>query len=202
MKVIKAPEFFLSSPRPYVFLAGSIEMGVAENWQARLERELADEEGTILNPRRDDWDSSWVQSIKNEKFREQVEWELDAMTLADVIAMHFDVSTKSPITLLELGLYAESGNLIVDCGEGFWRRGNVEIVCAKKKIPMVPNIEALIAEVKQRVSCNNCLRGEPLLVRQGCDGPYRVHELATETDKYKRFPLCTSTVTRPKVTGR
>jgi hypothetical protein len=36
-----------------VFLAGSIEMGRAEPWQADVERVLADEEVVILNPRRD-----------------------------------------------------------------------------------------------------------------------------------------------------
>ena len=29
---------------------------------------LKDEEGIILNPRRDDWDSSWTQSINNKEF--------------------------------------------------------------------------------------------------------------------------------------
>jgi hypothetical protein len=152
MKIVKAPQFFLDSPKPWVFLAGSIEMGVAENWQARLERELSSADGTILNPRRDDWDASWVQSITNAKFREQVEWELEALTLADIIALHFDVSTKSPITLLELGLFAESGKLIVDCGDGFWRKGNVEIVCDCYEIPLVNGIDGLVAEVLAKLA--------------------------------------------------
>ena len=60
-----------------VFLAGSIEMGKAENWQDKVERLLANEDIIIYNPRRDDWNSSWVQSKDNPQFREQVEWELD-----------------------------------------------------------------------------------------------------------------------------
>jgi hypothetical protein len=34
----------------------------------------------VLNPRREDWDSSWIQSIDNPQFREQVEWEIYALT--------------------------------------------------------------------------------------------------------------------------
>lgn len=35
-----------------IFLAGSIEMGMAENWQSTLEKELEDYKVIILNPRR------------------------------------------------------------------------------------------------------------------------------------------------------
>ena len=114
-----------------VFLAGSIEMGQAENWQTKVEASLADCEVVIFNPRRDDWDSSWKQSIDDPQFREQVEWELDALERADVIVMYFDPGSKSPISLLELGLFARSGKMVVCCPQGFWRKGNVDIVCAK-----------------------------------------------------------------------
>ena len=44
-----------------LFLAGSIEMGTAEDWQAALTTRLADFPVVILNPRRDDWDATWRQ---------------------------------------------------------------------------------------------------------------------------------------------
>ena len=56
-----------------IFLAGSIEMGIAESWQEKVVQELKNEPVIILNPRRDDWDSSWEQKIDNLQFREQVE---------------------------------------------------------------------------------------------------------------------------------
>ena len=64
---------------PSVFLAGSIDMGSAEDWQAQFERFLSDLDVLILNPRRDEWDASWEQSITNPLFREQVEWELTGL---------------------------------------------------------------------------------------------------------------------------
>lgn len=142
--IIKAPHA-LQYEGKAVFLAGSIEMGRAENWQQKLEHGLKNI--TIFNPRRDDWDSSWVQSITNKKFREQVEWELEAMEKADIIAIYFDKSTKSPITLLELGLFAHTDKLIVCCPEGFWRKGNVDIVCNKYHIKQTNTLEELIIEI-------------------------------------------------------
>lgn len=149
--IIKAPAHF-DDLSPSVFLAGSIEMGAAENWQEHITRLLADTDITILNPRRDDWDSSWVQSIHNPQFRQQVEWELSAMEHADVIVMHFEPNTKSPITLLEFGLFARSGKLIVHCPDGFWRKGNVEVVAARYGVPLVSSIDELARAVILRLT--------------------------------------------------
>lgn len=156
MIVIKAPNTIKPySPHKRIFLAGSIEMGKAENWQEKVTKELSGRIVTVLNPRRDDWDSSWVQSIDNEQFREQVEWELDALELADIIALYFDPLTKSPISLLELGLFARRAKLIVCCPEGFWRKGNVDIVCRYYGIPIVDSQAALIEAIHTRLGGNH-----------------------------------------------
>lgn len=158
MKIVKAPEKFHVGCWPSVFLAGSIEMGKAEDWQTRVTNGLSDLPVTILNPRRDDWDSSWQQKKENAQFREQVEWELSALERANVIAMYFDPSTMSPISLLELGLHADISNpnsrskLIVCCPEGFWRKGNVDIVCELYRIRQVETIEALIAALREELT--------------------------------------------------
>ena len=146
--VIKAPEK-LTNGGTTVFLAGSIEMGKAIDWQTKIENELkeklsGDKVVTLYNPRRDDWDSSWEQKIENDNFREQVEWELNALEKADKIVIYIDPKTTSPITLMELGLHANSNNMCVCCPEGFYRKGNVDIVCNKYDIPMVDDIDGLI----------------------------------------------------------
>lgn len=151
MKVIKAPNSFQEEiiGTKTFFLAGSIEQGKAKNWQQKVERLLADYDFpiTILNPRRDDWDSSWVQSKDNSQFRQQVEWELEAQEKADKIIMYFDPKTKSPISLLELGLFAHSGKMIVICSEGFWRKGNVDIVCERYGVKQVETLEEAIKDI-------------------------------------------------------
>jgi hypothetical protein len=58
--------------------------------------------------------------------------------------MYFDKDTKSPITLLELGLFARGGTIIVCCPEGYWRKGNVDVVCEKYDIVQVDTLDKLI----------------------------------------------------------
>ena len=148
---IRKPPASLSLPEGarVVFLAGSIEMGTAAEWQAELIAALGDRDRdlVVLNPRRDEWDASWRQSIEEPRFRGQVEWELDGLDRADVIAMWLAPETKAPISLLELGLHARSGKLIVGCPDGFWRKGNVEIVCARHGIPLTGDWQSFVAAV-------------------------------------------------------
>lgn len=137
---------------PSIFLAGSIEMGKAENWHARVEQSLADLDVVLLNPRREAWDATWVQSIDNPQFREQVEWELNGLELASLIAVYFSPSTRAPITLLELGLSARRGNVLVCCPEGFWRKGNIEIVCQRYQIPLFETLAELTDALRGRLA--------------------------------------------------
>jgi hypothetical protein len=134
-----------------IFLGGSTEMGKAIDWQKDLIERLRDEPITFLNPRRSDWDSSWTQEITNPQFREQVEWELNGLEVADIIVMVFDPNTKSPISLLELGLHASSEKMVVICPEGFWRKGNVDIVCEKYNIKQVNDIYELVEYIYEKI---------------------------------------------------
>ena len=151
MQVQKPPvPFDVREGQRVVFLAGSIEMGTAIDWQGELTAALADRGGVILNPRRDEWDASWRQSIDEPKFRGQVEWELAGLERADVIAMWFAPETKAPITLLELGLHARGGKLVVGCPNGYWRKGNVEVVCARHGIVLLGAWADFVAAVRDR----------------------------------------------------
>lgn len=150
--VLKPPApITLAAGERSVFLAGSIEMGHAEAWQAEVEAGLADLPVAVLNPRRDEWDASWEQTITNPAFRGQVEWELDGLDRATVVAVYFAPATRAPITLLELGLHARSGRVVVCCPPGYWRRGNVEVVCARYAIPLVAALPELVQAVRVRL---------------------------------------------------
>lgn len=159
IKVIKPPHNIgkdVTDGNWSIFLAGSIEMGKAEDWQTRITNTLKEIvpnklNVTIFNPRRDDWDSSWEQSINNHQFYEQVTWELTALDKADVIIMYFAPGTKSPISLLELGLYAYSKKMLVCCPQGFWRKGNVDIVCEKYGIPLFEDLTDLIEQLTEDI---------------------------------------------------
>lgn len=140
---------------PTIFLAGSIEMGVAENWQEKIEKTFKDEDVTFFNPRRDDWDSSWTHT--GEQFNTQVNWELNALDESDIIFMYFSPGTQSPISLLELGLYAAERKMIVVCPDEFWRKGNVSVVCTRYSIPMFNTIEEGIFALRTAIRKNQRL---------------------------------------------
>lgn len=145
MPVFKSPENIADRDLtlPSVFLAGSIEMDKAEDWQSTCENQLA-KKWNVFNPRRESWDNSWKQEITNPQFNQQVNWELNALEEADLVIMNFLGNTKSPISLLEFGLYARSAKMKVVCEPNFWRKGNVDIVCAKYGIEQFTTLEELI----------------------------------------------------------
>ncbi len=134
-----------------VFLAGSIEMGAAEDWQSSISARLGGLGIVILNPRRDNWDPTWRQTRHDIQFRAQVEWELDGLDRASVVALWFVPESRAPISLLELGLTARRGKVGVGCPDGFWRKGNVEVICERFGIPLLADFDSFVAAVRARI---------------------------------------------------
>lgn len=145
------PPSSLIPARQTIFLAGSIDMGKAPDWQQEVINRIDRPDLLLLNPRRSDWDSSWEQDKSHSLFREQVEWELAGLEQADLIAMYISPTGQAPISLLELGLWARSGKLLVCCPEGYWRKGNVDIVCERYGITQVPDLNALILAIEEKL---------------------------------------------------
>jgi nucleoside 2-deoxyribosyltransferase len=146
--IIKPPVYMpgLHPSTKHIFLAGSIEMGKAIEWQSELCEKISHRQKNvaICNPRRDDWNSSWKQEIGNPEFYDQVTWEINHIEKADLVVFYFDPNTMSPITLLELGLCAGlKKNAVVYCPEPFWRKGNVDIVCELYGFAVVNSMEDL-----------------------------------------------------------
>ena len=125
----------------YVFLAGSIEMGKAEDWQSQAAAYFEQKGYGVFNPRRKDWDNSWKQEFENPQFNQQVNWELDALERCEAILLYLLPETMSPISLLELGLHIGHKDLYVVCPDGFFRKGNVDIVCNRYDVPLFENLE-------------------------------------------------------------
>ena len=134
-----------------VFAAGSIEMGRAVQWQKQMAATLQDLPITLCNPRRGAWDPNVTQSAKDEAFKQQVEWELAALQKADIIIFFFDPNTVSPVTMMELGLWASSGKAIVCCDSRFWRAGNIHLVCERYGVPLVEKFKDLVTALRERL---------------------------------------------------
>ena len=155
MKVFKSPDrdYALDPAKNKIFLAGSIEMGKASNWQKKLQKDLADFNVVLLNPRRDDWNSDWAQEESNAPFKDQVLWELEALDAANMIVFFFEPGTVSPVTLMEFGLHAGRSkhiktNMVLCCPEGYFRKGNLDITSQYFKVPSVHNYEQLVEFLK------------------------------------------------------
>jgi hypothetical protein len=154
-EVVKPPASS-DAAKPRVFLAGSIEQDRADLWQDRFAGMMSGCDVVLYNPRRDRWNPDVKQDMTDPEFSEQVSWELASLEMCDVVALYIDPSTKSPITLLELGLYAQSGKLLVCCPEGFYRKGNVDIVCARYGVPTYANLDELASATKAKINTMTC----------------------------------------------
>ena len=135
-----------------IFLAGTTNKVDPTDWRENLSTSLADVPVTIYNPYRTDWDSSWREDINFAPYREQVEWELDMQIKADIVIIYFHPATQAPVSLLELGVCMRAPEkAIVVCPEGYWKRGNVQIVCERFGVEMVGNVDELREAVVKRL---------------------------------------------------
>lgn len=154
-KTFKAPEA-VAYPKKYksMFLAGSIEMDKAKKWQDEVTKKIhaLNKNIIVINPRREDWNSSWRQSLDDKNFYEQIDWEHTNITACDFVFIYFQKDTKSPISLLELGLVAGlDKDVVVFCEEGFWRKGNVDYICEQYDILQVNSFDELIEMIEKRI---------------------------------------------------
>ena len=94
----------------------------------------------IYNPRREHWNPN----PSKEEMECQIKWEQEYLDKADFIAMVLLDDSKSPISLLELGLYAKSNKLIVFCTPDFYRWDNVRLTCEKYNIQLVESTHPLV----------------------------------------------------------
>jgi len=149
MKILKPPMLSKFDDKKSIFLAGSIDNGSADDWQLNVSESLSDLDIYTLNPRRNEWNQAWTQTIDNPKFKEQVIWELNGLENADVVLFNFLGNSQAPISLLELGLCASRRDVVVCCEPEYWRKGNIEVVCEQFGLPLVDNIEKAISLVRK-----------------------------------------------------
>lgn len=151
-----------------VFLAGSIDLGAAANWQENLCQRLKFRfngvdslkyDVEILNPRGDgEWKADDMTKA-NSRFVQQVAWEQNGIINSNVVFFNFLENSKSPITLLEFGMViAMKKHAIVSCPKGFWRRGNVEVMCMlqnTKRVTLFDNEKDAVDELIGTLVANN-----------------------------------------------
>lgn len=133
-----------------IFLAGTIDNGNSENWQMKVIESLekTDLSLEIYNPRR----KNWNPNPSKEDMEYQIKWEQEHLDKANLIVMVLLDNSKSPITLLEMGLYAKSNKLIVFCTDKFYRWDNVRLTCDKYNIPLYQTTDS--KDIIERININ------------------------------------------------
>ncbi|USN14156.1 nucleoside 2-deoxyribosyltransferase [Brevundimonas phage vB_BpoS-Kabachok] len=141
------------SRKATVFLAGTIDMGESQDWQAEAAEDIGRRAEFIYNPRRAAWDSTWAQSIDSEAFNNQAHWELDMIERADFVLFNFLPGSKSPVTMAEFGLCCalKPQQTIVCCPDGFWRKGNIDIMGERYGIPVYGGLRAALNDLNMRM---------------------------------------------------
>lgn len=116
-----------------IFLAGTIDMGNSVDWQAEFIKHLDSENVKICNPRRRQGEAPKTE----EDMDFQIKWELHQIQKADAIFINFLAGSKSPITLLELGLclMMPEKMMVVVCPPEYARYTNVKITMREFKRP-------------------------------------------------------------------
>lgn len=146
MKTIKSRDKFEGGFS--VFLSGSV---AGDDWRAALMKKLEDKEIIFLDPRSDDYDSL-KKTEQDPKFREQVMWEQDGMENANVIVMYFNRNSVASISLLEFGLFARSGRMIVRCPQGYKHKGYVDVLCERFGVQQVSTLEEIVDAILEQYS--------------------------------------------------
>jgi len=119
LNIVTPPSLFFPTNGPKIFLAGSINMGNAPDWQGEvieyIKETWTDSNVTIYNPRR-------TEDFTPEMEEEQVAWEACMLQNVDYILMHLVADGGvSPISLLELGLYMRDEKLYFSMEGGYPR---------------------------------------------------------------------------------
>lgn len=111
---------------PTIFLAGSIDGGLARPWQKQAIKHIDsvwnDVDIMILNPRRD------VDHYDEQMETEQHAWGISMLEMCDYILMHLcGGGGPSPISLLELGLYMKSDKLFLSIDQDYPKKYAVQV---------------------------------------------------------------------------
>lgn len=150
MNIITPEEFKINSKledNKSVFLGGTIDNGDSLNWQDKTITELINlgiSNINIYNPRRE----HWLSKDQHQENEYQIKWEQEHLDKSDLIVIVLLDDSKSPISLLEMGLYAESKKLIVFCTPNFYRWDNVRLTCEKYHIPLIQDNDPKTIAIK------------------------------------------------------
>ena len=160
MTLFRAPEVVpVEHLKNSLFLAGGIGVGaVVPDWQSAFAARFADTHLCLLNPRRDDYPADDPNAL-----RQQIEWEHRYLKAASAISFWFVAETLCPITLYELGAWAngcdEAGRkkpIFVGAHPDYARRADlfVQLSLVRPEVEIVATLGELEAQVRAAMKIN------------------------------------------------
>lgn len=132
----------LDYTRHRVYLSGAM---TGEDWQSKFTNELDSLRVDVFSPR---YPSSHTVTPPDGLF----EWEIDHMSIANVIAFNFIPDEDCSSALIALGMYAKTDRIIVCCPDGFFKKGDIDALCNREDIPQVDSLDLLIKWTIARIS--------------------------------------------------
>lgn len=130
--------------KDFIFLAGSIDKNHKTDWRINAINYFW-EKYRIYDPRITNHSELTDNEMKN-----HVEWELNALSSANRIILNFLSDAKSPISLLELGMYVRSKKLIVVCPKTFYKYQYVKTLCNIYNTPCFNKISDAIQLIQTK----------------------------------------------------
>ncbi|CAL2083375.1 nucleoside 2-deoxyribosyltransferase domain-containing protein [Tenacibaculum sp. 190524A02b] len=118
----------------YYFLAGSIDYQSKTPWRKTI-IEKSSKRIHFFDPTNKNH-----HNLSDTEMKNQIEWELNTLELSDKIILNFLGYSKSPISLVEMGLYAQSGKLIIICPPEFYQNRYMYPLASKYNIPLFKNL--------------------------------------------------------------
>ena len=121
---VTVPSLYLPHEGPKIFLAGSIDSGNEIDWRQETADYIKEswfkdkqntESITIYNPKKG---KEWAVDLENE----QATWDISMLNIADYIILHLTGDSVSPVSLLELGLYARDKKLFLSINDDYLRK--------------------------------------------------------------------------------
>lgn len=130
--------------KDYVFLAGSIDLKLKGNWRNKL-IDIVGNKVHFIDPTISNHDE-----LDDNQMKKHINWELDALNLADKVFLNFLPDSKSPISLIELGLYVRTPKLIVVCPDEFYQSRYIKTLCEKYKVTIFNDFNQAIKYIKKK----------------------------------------------------
>lgn len=130
--------------KPYIFLAGSMDLDMVLPWRQEFINSFF-ETYNFLDPT-----NRLHGSLTNAQMKSHIIWELEALELADIVVLNLLPKAKSPISLVELGLYAKSRKLVVICPEDFYQNHYVKTLCEYYKVPLYRSLDIFMLNLRKK----------------------------------------------------